>query len=120
MFTSTGEKGSNWDIWLKIVGEAEARRLTTDPEGDVGPEWSPDGKQIAFLRFRSQSAGGRIYLISPVGGSERPLVDFPADWSLSWSPDGRWLAVSRLRAHGETTPASRFRSRASTAGPSTT
>ena len=33
-FPSAGETGSNSDIWLKIIGEAEARRLTTDPAAD--------------------------------------------------------------------------------------
>ena len=49
-YASAGEDGANWDIWLKIVGEAEARRLTTDPASEDYPAWSPDGTQIAFLR----------------------------------------------------------------------
>ena len=49
-FSSAGEDGANWDIWLKIVGLAEARRLTTDPAPEGAPAWSPDGKEIAFLR----------------------------------------------------------------------
>ena len=49
-FASAGDDGANWDIWLKIVGEAEARRLTTDPAAEGYPAWSPDGTQIAFLR----------------------------------------------------------------------
>jgi len=106
VYASTGERGEdNWDLWLKMVGEAESRRLTTDPAADGLPAWSPDGKQIAFVRFPA-GAAGRIYVVSPLGGSERRVVDFPADGGISWSPDGRWLATGRNRAEGQTTPES--------------
>jgi Tol biopolymer transport system component/tRNA A-37 threonylcarbamoyl transferase component Bud32 len=106
-FASTGEKGDKWDIWLKIVGEVEARRLTTDPAADdSSPAWSPDGKQIAFGRYAPGAPHTFIYLVSPLGGSERRLLDFPAEQLLSWSPDGRWLAAARARARGETAPES--------------
>ncbi len=96
-YYSLGEKGDNWDIWLKIVGEAESRRLTTDPAEDRFPAWSPDGTQIAFTRFSSTLAPGTIYLVSPLGGAERRLSDFPAWPLVSWSPDGRWLAAAKTR-----------------------
>ena len=105
-FDSPGEQGANWDIWLSIVGEAESRRLTTDPAPDCCPAWSPDGKQIVFVRTDSRTDTRSIYLVSPLGGSERRLGDFPTAGPLSWSPDGRWLAVGRVRAKGETTPES--------------
>jgi len=102
-FSSTGEKGDNVDIWLKLVGEAEARRLTTDPADDGAPAWSPDGKQIAFVRATSNDpfAGRAIYLVSPLGGPERRLLDFPAGAPLSWSPDGRWLAAAKGHTDAE-------------------
>jgi Tol biopolymer transport system component len=113
-FASRGEKGDNWNIWLKIVGQAEARRLTIDLADNRFPTWSPDGTQIAFLRVaRGASAGaggvataGAVYLVSPLGGPERRLSAFPARAPLCWSPDGRWLGVTRGRATGETTPKS--------------
>jgi serine/threonine protein kinase/Tol biopolymer transport system component len=104
-YASAGEDGTNWDIWLKIVGEAEARRLTTDPAAEGYPAWSPDGTQIAFVRAYEGStrlggvwAIGAIHLVSPVGGVSRRLSDFPVRLQLSWSPDGRWLAASRARS----------------------
>ena len=30
-FSWTGEKGGNWDIYVKLVSESEPHRLTTDP-----------------------------------------------------------------------------------------
>jgi Tol biopolymer transport system component/tRNA A-37 threonylcarbamoyl transferase component Bud32 len=104
-YGSAGEDGANWDIWLKIVGEAEARRLTTDPASEDLPAWSPDGKQIAFLRYEKLAAsrtatfsdGGVVHLVSPLGGPARRLSAFPGHTQLSWTPDGRWLAVAKAR-----------------------
>jgi eukaryotic-like serine/threonine-protein kinase len=95
-FAAAGESGGDYDIWLRIVGEAEARRLTTGPANDRFPAWSPDGKQIAFVRWEPGAATGAIHVVSPLGGPARRLADFPAG-TLSWSPDARWLATARLR-----------------------
>jgi len=69
-----------------------------------GPDWSPDGRQIAFLGF-PQAIGksgparlevaGNIYLMDTATLSVKALVQdlrFPA--GVSWSPDGHWLAFS--------------------------
>jgi Tol biopolymer transport system component/DNA-binding winged helix-turn-helix (wHTH) protein len=102
-FSSAGDTGDNWDIWLKVVGEAEARRLTSTEASDFWPAWAPDGHQIAFVRFAKRAAGnpgvasGAVYVVS-IGGAERRLLDFPVQGaSLSWSPDGRWLAAAKAQ-----------------------
>src|SRR5262249_52908690 len=38
------------DIYIKLIGVGEPVRLTTSPEDEVNPAWSPDGRYIAFLR----------------------------------------------------------------------
>jgi Tol biopolymer transport system component len=45
-----------------------------------------------------------VHVVSPLGGAERKVGDFPAaaESQMSWSPDGRWLAVRRRRAPDET------------------
>ncbi|MPZ21044.1 MAG: protein kinase [Luteitalea sp.] len=113
--SSPDEGPRDFDIWLKLIGSSEARRLTTDPLDDMGPSWSPDGRYIAFHRGRRGETAS-IYLMSPLGGAERKLTDLPAAGSntswfrgaavpqLAWSPDGRWLAVARARAPHETAP----------------
>jgi serine/threonine protein kinase len=102
-FMWNGEKLDNFDIYLKMIGSSEVRRLTTDPAHETSPSWSPDGRQIAFLRYQAQ--GYSIRLVSPLGGSDRRLGDFLSPMGPpSWSPDGRWLAVARARPGGVPAP----------------
>jgi Tol biopolymer transport system component len=48
-FAWDGEREDNFDIYVKQVGVALPLRLTTGPEPDISPAWSPDGRSIAFL-----------------------------------------------------------------------
>jgi Tol biopolymer transport system component len=101
-FSWNGEHEDNFDIYLKIIGLSEVRRLTVDAAPDVNPVWSPDGRQIAFVRQDPDAEGvGTIHVVSPLGGADRRLSDLrvPITWppdscSIAWSPDGRWLAAS--------------------------
>jgi Tol biopolymer transport system component len=98
-FTWNGEKEDNFDIYVKMIGTSDVLRLTTDPARDIMPSWSPDGKQIAYVRLGPD--GNRVHLISPLGGSDRKLSDFPLAFGTpSWSPDSRWLAVARAPKGG--------------------
>ncbi len=107
-FQWNGEIVGNSDIYVKMVGSAEVRRLTTDPASDGYPAWSPDGRQIAFLRTAKTPDG--------LGGADDPpgLARRGAGpqaeritrrlGPLSWSPDGQWLAASHVRSSGEGGP----------------
>jgi serine/threonine protein kinase/Tol biopolymer transport system component len=101
-----GPENNNWDIYVKALGaRAEPLRLTTHPEEDLGPAWSPDGREIAFIRV--VEGHWSIYLVPSMGGRERRLTDLPGPvhaWgqvsSLSWSPDGQWLAFPEIGDEG--------------------
>jgi Tol biopolymer transport system component len=103
-YASAGDDGKNWDIRLRIIGESESRRLTSDPEAEDLPAWAPGGTQIAFLRYRGRTfrglpgySVGEIQLVSPLGGPSRRLTPLPVSGRPSWSPDGRWLAAAKAR-----------------------
>jgi len=40
-FSWDGPEGDNFDIYIKVLGEDEPRRLSSDPRDDLGPAWSP-------------------------------------------------------------------------------
>lgn len=54
------------------------------------PAWSPDGTQIAYLRYQQGSTD--LYLISSEGQALRRLTwDGQRKSDPRWSPDGQWL-----------------------------
>ncbi len=86
------------DIYRASSGEEPAKalsdslsfkieRVTDDPAIEEGPQVSPDGKALAFVRGR-----GDLVIRDLKTGKETPLV---AGWSrpeYRWSPDSQWLA----------------------------
>jgi Tol biopolymer transport system component len=61
------------------------------------PNWSPDGRLIAFLRQRAPFGGSEIYVVAPDGSGLRRLVRTRSSLETpTWSPDGRSIAYFRL------------------------
>ncbi|MBL8208377.1 MAG: serine/threonine-protein kinase [Blastocatellia bacterium] len=79
------------DIYVKVIGtDGPSLRLTTAPENDTNPFWTPDGKYVTFVRERSDGTGD-VLRVPASGGPEQKLAE-TFNWA-SWSPDGKTLAV---------------------------
>lgn len=107
-----GEKEDNPEIYVRMADSEATLRLTNNPGADLLPSWSPDGRHIAFARVHGQVG---IYVVSPLGGPERKVHEFPGRDTRppgpetaivgdllypivsrpSWSADSRFLAVTR-------------------------
>jgi Tol biopolymer transport system component len=109
-YSWAGPKNDNWDVYVKAIGPGtKPLRLTEHKANDWGPVWSPDGRQIAFVR--ELETGAAIYTVPSLGGQERRLIDVtgpvrsPTEGSLipflSWSPDGEWLALAEKPSENE-------------------
>jgi len=81
------------DLWLVPAAGGELRRLTTAPEADSNPRWSPDGRTVWFLSSRSGSS--QVWKIAVDGGEARQASDEPLDvGNLVVSPDGAHIAYT--------------------------
>jgi len=84
--------GKSAHIYVKMIGSGRPVQVTAGAAPDSVPAWSPDGRSIAFVRTQGERSA--IYLIPPVGGTERKIADGYFFGTISWSPDGRFLAVA--------------------------
>ena len=68
-------------------------QLTTAKEGASQPTWSPDGKQLAFVRRAGTKP--QIFILSMEGGEPMQLTDYQYGASSpKWSPDGKKILFS--------------------------
>lgn len=73
---------------LDLTGKEEPRQLTFGDRNDGAPQWSPDGKQIAFVRTDGEKS--QVWLM-PLGGGEARAIT-KAEFGAAnprFSPDGK-------------------------------
>jgi dipeptidyl aminopeptidase/acylaminoacyl peptidase len=85
-----------FDIWLQAIdatGGQAATRLTTHPENDTDPAWSPDGAWLYFLSARSGSS--QVWRIRPTGGEAEQVTRLATDvGGFRVFPDGKRLLLA--------------------------
>lgn len=85
------------DIWTMPAGGGNARRVTSGPEQDQWPRWSPDGKTIAY--FSNGRGNEDIMLLDVRSGRKTQLTtNRRGDFFHNWSPDGRSLVFCSERS----------------------
>jgi Tol biopolymer transport system component/tRNA A-37 threonylcarbamoyl transferase component Bud32 len=83
---------------LRVRQLGEDRSIELVPPATVGYwgiAFTPDGSRVFYSRKSAQEPGGRLYVVSVLGGASRPLVD-GIDSTISFSPDGQKFVFYRV------------------------
>ncbi|HSB18356.1 MAG TPA: winged helix-turn-helix domain-containing protein, partial [Bryobacteraceae bacterium] len=91
-----------YSLFLLSPETGEKRQLTSPPKksvGDGGVAFSPDGRQLAFVRLMS-SGYGHLYVLPlseefrPTGEPRRLPFNQPVNMTPAWTPDGREIVFA--------------------------
>jgi len=77
------------ELWTMSVDGSSRQELA---DRAFLPQWSPDGRRIAFMSDANTTKTAKIYIISADGGGLEQPVPSP-EWQgvATWTPDGRSL-----------------------------
>jgi dipeptidyl aminopeptidase/acylaminoacyl peptidase len=99
--TNWEENAFERNLWIGGIASGETHALTTAKKSSTNPEWSPDGKWIAFLSDRPGQIAGtaegkkQLYVISADGGEAQQLTKVENDVSdFAWAPNSKRIAFS--------------------------
>jgi dipeptidyl aminopeptidase/acylaminoacyl peptidase len=90
-----GEYAYQTHLWLAATdGNAEPRQLTQGEAAASSPQWSPDGRRVAFVRTAGEKP--QIWILPLADGGEAfalTKIDSGAG-NPRWSPDGKSIAFT--------------------------
>ncbi len=90
-----GENAQKTSIWVVPTdGSGAARRLTSGPNRDVMPRWSPDGRWLAFVSNRESEWRPDLYVIDLRGAEPSKIAQLPRGIEdYAWAPDSNRIAL---------------------------
>ena len=82
-------------LWVKELPDGEARRASSHDVGEYHPQWSPDGRWIAYATW-DDADGGHV-MKAPADGGEPVRLTATAAlyYNVTWSPDGTRIVATR-------------------------
>jgi Tol biopolymer transport system component/DNA-binding winged helix-turn-helix (wHTH) protein len=90
-------RAGKWEIWQKsLVDGSETPIAADDSYLRNEPQWSPDGKQLAYMRQDTSALKDQAVIWDSATREERAVTDWrgPVLLVFDWSADGRWLLAS--------------------------
>src|SRR5262245_21349609 len=86
-------------LWRQAVGSSRARQLTNGPGYDHQPDWSPDGRRVAYVSYRDDAIELRMLELE-TGQSWALTENRAVNLEPRFSPDGGRLAFVSTEFEG--------------------
>ena len=82
------------DVWMAAWDGSQEVQLTSSPDSESTPRWSPDNKYLAFVSSRQAARSGQIWVLNRLGGEGTRITDIKGGVSdYAWSPDSRRMVL---------------------------
>jgi dipeptidyl aminopeptidase/acylaminoacyl peptidase len=80
-----------------------AKEVSSGPEHDAGPRWSPDGRRLSFVSDRREKGRMQLFALAVEGlGEAEPLPEIEGTIEEhAWSPDGSRILVLAAGLHAD-------------------
>ena len=91
-----GADKDDTDVWMVSWDGKRRVRLTSSPENENRPRFSPDGRYLSFLSSRGGKSdeGAQVFLLERAGGEAQRVTEMEGGVTdYAWSPDGRKLVL---------------------------
>jgi Tol biopolymer transport system component len=98
VFDFRADPGGEYQIYKMAVEGGAPIQLSADSPGDYGPVFSPDGREVAFLRDREEGiySVADLWVMDADGANARREATDLGGWQYyDWSPDGLQIVYER-------------------------
>jgi dipeptidyl aminopeptidase/acylaminoacyl peptidase len=82
------------DVWMVSWDGTRQVRVTSTPDGESRPRWSPDNRFLSFVSSRQGTKHPQVWILDRAGGEAVKVTDVKggvADYA--WSPDSSRLVL---------------------------
>jgi len=92
--TDSAKDRSDTDVWMVSWDGTQTIQVTSSPDGESNPRWSPDGRFLSFISSRQAGKGGQLWLLDRRGGEAKRVTELKTGIrDYEWSPDSKRLAL---------------------------